>query len=115
MEEITCTDNLLKLFRSNFLSSGMHGFRDNEVLLPTGYDVIVSPSLGALHAHFHDWLWKSDNEFLIALHSNFLSEMPGFRDNEVLLQAGYDVIVISPPGGAASNFLIANSERATPI
>jgi len=26
--------------------------------------------------------------------------MHGFRDNEVLLQAGYDVIVISPLGGA---------------
>jgi len=36
--------------------------------------------------------------------------MHGFRDNEVLLQAGYDVIVISPPGGAARN-----SERATQI
>jgi len=28
-------------------------------------------------------------------------------------QAGCDVIVISPPGGAARNFLIADSERAT--
>jgi len=26
--------------------------------------------------------------------------MHGFRDNEVLFQAGFDVIVISPPGGA---------------
>jgi len=24
----------------------MHGFQDNEVLLPTGYDVIVSPPPG---------------------------------------------------------------------
>jgi len=32
----------------------MLGFRDNEVLLPTGHDVIVSPSPGALHAIFHD-------------------------------------------------------------
>jgi len=30
--------------------------------------------------------------------------MHGFRDNEVLLQAGYDVIVISPPGGASGDF-----------
>jgi len=28
------------------------------------------------------------------------SGMHDFRDNEVLLQAGYDVIVITPPGGA---------------
>jgi len=41
--------------------------------------------------------------------------MYGFRDNEVLLQAGYDVIVISPPGGAARKFLITDSERATQI
>jgi len=39
--------------------------------------------------------------------------MHGFQDIEVLLQAGYDVIVISPPGSAACNFLIADSERAT--
>jgi len=41
--------------------------------------------------------------------------MHGFRDKVVLFQAGCDVIVISPPGGAARNFLIADSERATPI
>jgi len=33
----------------------------------------------------------------------------------VLFQAGCDVIVISPPGGAARNFLIADSERAIQI
>jgi len=33
----------------------------------------------------------------------------------VLFQAGCDVIVISSPGGAARNLLIADSERATPI
>jgi len=41
---------------------------------------------------------------LIVSHSNFLSGMHGFRDNEVLLQAGYEVIVISPPGGALRYF-----------
>jgi len=41
--------------------------------------------------------------------------MHGFQDNEVLLQAGYDVIVISPPEGAVRNFLIADSERAIQI
>jgi len=39
--------------------------------------------------------------------------MHGFRDNDVLLQAVCVVIVISPPGGAARNFSIA--ERATQI
>jgi len=42
---------------------------------------------------------------MIVIHSNFLSVMYGFRDNEVLLQAGYDVIVISPPRGASGDFL----------
>jgi len=69
----------------------------------------------ALHAHFHDWLWNCDQDFLIAFNSNFLYGMHGFQDNEVLLQAGHDVIMISPPGGAAHTFLIADSERATPI
>jgi len=41
--------------------------------------------------------------------------MHNFRDNEALLQPGYDVIVISPPGGAARHFLIADSEQATPF
>jgi len=30
--------------------------------------------------------------------------MHGFRDNEVLLPTGYDVIVISPPGVALCYF-----------
>jgi len=30
--------------------------------------------------------------------------MHGLRDNDVLLQAGYDVIVIYPLGGASGNF-----------
>jgi len=41
------------VFHSNILS-GMHGFRDNEVSLPTGYDVIVISPLGAFHVGFVD-------------------------------------------------------------
>jgi len=52
----------------------------------------------ALLAILNDGFWKSDCDFLIAFHSNFLSWMHGFRDNEVLLQAGYEIIMISPPG-----------------
>jgi len=37
-------------------------------------------------------------------HSNFLSGMHSLRNNEVLLQAECDVIVISPPGGASHWF-----------
>jgi len=43
---------------------------------------------GALQAIFHDGFWKSDHDLPIAFHSKFLSGMHGFRDNEVLLQAG---------------------------
>jgi len=53
---------------------------------------------GALQAIFHDGFWKSDHDFLIVIHSNFVSGMQGFRDNEVLLPTGYDVIVIYPLG-----------------
>jgi len=41
---------------------------------------------------------------MIVLHSDFLSAMHGFRDNEVLLPTGYDVIVGPPPGGASDDF-----------
>jgi len=83
----------------------MHGFRDNAVLLQAGYDVIVIlPPGRRFRFIFHDEFYKRDHDFPIAFHSNFLFGMHGFRDNEVLLQFGYDVIVISPPGGAPRNF-----------
>jgi len=63
-----------------------------------------STNCGALYAILHDRFWKSDHDFLIAFHSNFSSGMHGFRDNEVLLPARYDVIVISPPGVALRSF-----------
>jgi len=37
-----CDDDFLVLIRISVLSA-MHGFRNNEVLFPTGHDVIVSP------------------------------------------------------------------------
>jgi len=47
------------------------------------------------------------------IHSNFfLSAMPGFRDNNVLLPTGHDVIV-SPPPGALQVIFMTDSERAT--
>jgi len=41
---------------------------------------------------------------MIVIHCNFLSATDFFRDSKVLLQAGYDVIVISPPGSASGDF-----------
>jgi len=84
-----------------------------EVLLPTGYDVIVIPPPGVLYAISHDGFWKSGHDFLIAFHSNILSAMHGSRDNEVSLQAGYDVIIISLLGVALRYFYMKNSERVT--
>jgi len=37
--------------------------------------------------------------------------MHGFRENEVLLQAGYDVTVISTPGRASGEFSWRTSEE----
>jgi len=75
--------------------------------LQAGYDFIVISPPGALHAFFHGEFLKSDHDFLIAFYSNFLVTMYGFRDKEVLLQTGYDVIVIS------QQFFMTDSERAT--
>jgi len=38
------------------------------------------------------------------INKHFLFAMHGFRDNEILLQTGYDAIVISPPAGASGDF-----------
>jgi len=131
----------------------MRGFQDNEAVLLTGYDVIVSPPpqgfmrlfmtdsertsmlswsivlfylrcmlseitrfyckpdmtsssvhcQGALHALFHSGFYKSDRDFLIAIHSNFLATH-GFRDNEVALPTEYDAIVRPPLKGASPDF-----------
>jgi len=81
--------DLLLAFHSNFLS-GMHGFRDNEVILQAGYDVIVISPPGGASGFFHDGFPKSNYDFLIVIHSNFLSAMHGFQDSEALLPH-YDV------------------------
>jgi len=54
-----------------------------------------------LHTLFHDGFWKSDHNFQLMIHSNFLATMHGFRDNKVVLPSGYDVIVKPSPGGAS--------------
>jgi len=43
--------------------------------------------------------------------SNFLSAMHGFQDKEVLLQAGFDVIVISPLRGVSHRFCWRNLKK----
>jgi len=92
--------DFLIVIDSNFVS-GLHGFWDNKVFCKPDMTSSLFLRQGALSANFHDGFWKSDNNFLIVLHSKFLFEMRGLRDNEVLLQARYDVIVISPLGGTS--------------
>jgi len=82
----------------------MHGFRDNEVLLQGGYDVIIISPLGGASGEFLWVFWKSGHDFLIGFYGIFLSGMHGFRNNEVLLQTRYDVIMISPLEGASGEF-----------
>jgi len=99
--------DFLIVIHINFLSE-MHGFRDNKVLLQGVYDVIMISSLGGASGDFSWRFWKSDHDFLIAFYSNFLSGMHSFRDYKVLLQGGYDVIVISPLGGVSHRFCWRN-------
>jgi len=95
--------DFLIVFLDKFLSE-MHGFRDDEVLLKAGYDVSVISPLVGVSGNFSWRILKDDHDFLVAFYTNFLSRMHGFRDNEVLLPTRYDVIVISPQGGASGNF-----------
>jgi len=64
-------------------------------------------------ANFHEGFWKSDHDFLIIILSNVLATMLGFRDNEVVLTSGYDIIVSPPPGGCCTHFFMTDSEKAT--
>jgi len=66
---------------------------------------------GSLHALLNEGIWKSYHDFLIAFHSNFLSGIHGLWDNEVLLQIGYDVIVIVFPRERFTQVLLTESER----
>jgi len=63
---------------------------------------------GAFQAILHDGFWQSDHDFLIASHINFLSGTHGFRDNEVALPTGYDVIMIYPLGSVLHRFCWRN-------
>jgi len=95
--------DILIAFYNNFLSA-MYVFGDNEVLLQDGYDVIVFSRPGGASRNFTWRILKEPPWLPNIIHSNCLSVMHGFRDNEVLLQAGYDVIVISSPMVASRYF-----------
>jgi len=95
--------DFLILIHSNFLFV-MHDFRDNEVLLQAGYDVIVISPLGGASGEFSWRILIERAWLLMTFYKNVLSRMNDFRDNEVLLQAEYDVTMISSLGGASGEF-----------
>jgi len=95
--------NFLIPFHRNFFS-GMHGFWDNKDYYKPDMTLSQFLRLGALQMLIQDAFWKSEHDLLIVIQSNFLFVMHGFRDYEVLLQAGYDVIVISRLGALPVNF-----------
>ena len=47
---------------------------------------------------------KIDSTFLFVVNGSFCSNTHDFRDIEIFLEAGNDVIAISPLGGAVNSF-----------
>ena len=60
--------------------------------------------LGAPCSVLNDEIWKGSYEFQLVFYSNFTSILHRFRDNDVFLQTGDDVMVIPPLGGAVRSF-----------
>jgi hypothetical protein len=60
---------------------------------------------------FHYEFGKDNRDFILVLYSNHTSIMHLLRSAQVLPLAGNDVMVLSPLGGAASDFY-ANVLRA---
>ena len=59
---------------------------------------------GALCTVLNDRIWKGDYGFLLVFNSNFISIMRRFRDNDVFLKTGKNVMVISSLGGTLQSF-----------
>jgi len=102
----------MKVIHCNF-STVKHGFRDNEVFCKPDITSSWFGRQGTLHAIFHDGFWKRDCDFIIVFHGNVFSGIHGLRDNEVLLQAEYDIIVILSDRKRFRQIFITDSERAT--
>jgi len=50
------------------------------------------------------FMTNSERAIITCFHINILSSMHGFQDKKALLQAGYDVIIISAFGGALGDY-----------
>ena len=79
----------------------MHCFRENDVFLQTGTDVMVLYQLEG--AVYNVGFWKADYGSLVMFHRNCSSILHSFRDIEVFLQTENDVIDISPQGALCKN------------
>ena len=76
----------------------------SDIIPLIGNDVMALSSQGALQVIYKDGFWKSDPDFILVFNNNHTSIMHRFRYNKVLPLVGNDVIVLSPLGGAASDF-----------
>jgi len=82
-------------FQKAFYSNSrywMHGFRDNDVLLQAGYNVIVIFPLGAFQAIFHDGFRKSDHDFLLVVNGNFCPNSNGLEVIRYFLLRGISLL-----------------------
>ena len=82
----------------------MYSFRFNEVFPLAENDVIVLYPRGGAAAELYVRILKGWPQLQIVFNSNHTSIMHHFRYNPVLPLAGNDVIVLSPFGGAVSDF-----------
>ena len=94
---------LLITLNGNFTFIMPH-FRVNDVFLRAEIVVRAIYPLGGVIHIFDDGSRKGDHEFLFVFYGNFTSIMHHFRENDVFLQTGIDVMVLSSLGGAVQSF-----------
>ena len=81
------------MFNGNYTSI-IHHFRDIEVFLLAGNDVIAISPLGGAVGDLSLRILKNDLDFIIVFNGNYTSIIHHFRDIEVFLLAGNDVIYL---------------------
>ena len=65
-----------------------------------GNDVKAISPLGGAEGDSYLRIWKNDLDFVIVFSGNYTCIIHHFREIEVFLLAGNDVIALSPLGGA---------------
>ena len=95
--------NFIFVFNGNDTSI-IHCFQYHQVLWWSGNDVIVFSLLGSAAGEVWMHSMQSDHDFMLVFNNNHTFILHRFRCSQVLQFAGNDVIVLSPLGGAASDF-----------